>query len=207
MNNVTFSFCHLYPMHRFLLFCHSKRFSYVLDFTIEEHLNYIFTEKISQCLLSLDTDLKLPKAQMSRVNTFSTTQFLTNSYSVPVQYIGRMIGIKGYPETIEIYYKRALIAVHTRCYGKHQSVYHLEHYMPLLQERRRAIVNAAPVKQNVSPEILDELRKNSNKYSRTVYILQDFVNKEKPKLHDLVKILSVDLRQYNQLSRRENLKG
>ncbi len=30
--------CHLYPMYGFLLFCHNKRSSYDLDFTIEEPL-------------------------------------------------------------------------------------------------------------------------------------------------------------------------
>ncbi len=79
------------------------------------------------------------KSASVRVNAFSTARFRTNSYSVPLQYTGRMVGVKGYPETVEIYYKGALIAVHTRCYGKHQSIYHLEHYMPLLEERRRAI--------------------------------------------------------------------
>ena len=140
-----------------------------------------------------------------RVNAFSTARFRTNSYSVPVQYTGRMVEIKGYPETVEIYYKGALIAVHTRCYGKHQSIYHLEHYMPLLEERRQAIPDAAPVKQNVPPEVLEELRKNSGDYSRMVSILQDFVDKEKPQIQDPVKILSVDLRQYDQLSRREEV--
>ena len=38
MDNVAFSFCHLYPMYGFLLFCHNKRSSYDLDFTIEEPL-------------------------------------------------------------------------------------------------------------------------------------------------------------------------
>ena len=140
-----------------------------------------------------------------RVNAFSTARFRTNSYSDPVQYTGRMVGIKGYPETVEIYYKGSLIAVHTRCYGKHQSIYHLEHYMPLLEERRRAIPNAAPVKQNVPSEVLDALCKNSSNYSRMVSILHDFVDQEKPKIQDTVKILSVDLRQYDQLSRREEV--
>ena len=38
MDNVTFPFCHLYPMDRFLLFCHNQRPSYELDFIIEEPL-------------------------------------------------------------------------------------------------------------------------------------------------------------------------
>lgn len=34
--------------------------------------------------------------------------------------------------------------------------------MPLLEERRQAIPDAAPVKQNVPPEVLEELRKNNS---------------------------------------------
>lgn len=145
------------------------------------------------------------KSANVRVNAFSTARFRTNSYSVPVQYTGRMVGIKGYPETVEIYYKGVLIAVHTRCYGKHQSIYHLEHYMPLLEERRRAIPDAAPVKQNVPPEVLEELRKNNSNYSRMMSIFHDFVDITKPQIQDPVKILSVDLRQYDQLSLREEV--
>ena len=51
MDNVTFSFCHLYPMYRFLLSCHNKRPSYDhFDFIIEEPFDHIFTEKVSHFL-------------------------------------------------------------------------------------------------------------------------------------------------------------
>ena len=40
-----------------------------------------------------------------RVNAFSTVRFKTNTYSVPVKYVGYEVSIKGYPETVEIYYK------------------------------------------------------------------------------------------------------
>lgn len=56
---VIFSFCHLYPMCGFLLFCHNKRTSYELDFIIEEPFSYIFTEKVSHHLVNR-FNLKLP---------------------------------------------------------------------------------------------------------------------------------------------------
>ena len=139
------------------------------------------------------------KCQNVRVNTFSTVRFRTNSYSVPVKYTGRTVGVKGYPETVEVYYNGDLIATHKRCFGTHQSIYHLEHYMPLLEMRRRAILDAAPVKQNVPPEVLEELRKNSGDYSRMVDILHDFMEPKAPEIKDPVKIISVDLSQYDQL--------
>ena len=46
---------HLYTMYRFLLFCHNKRPSYELDFTIEEPFSYIFTEKVSHRLFQEST--------------------------------------------------------------------------------------------------------------------------------------------------------
>ncbi len=139
------------------------------------------------------------KCTNARVNAFSTVRFKTNSYSVPVKYTGMEVGIKGYPETVEVYCNGALIATHKRCFGRNQSIYHLEHYMPLLDMRKRAILDAAPVKQNVPPEVLAELRRNSGDYSRMIKILHDFVEPKPPEIKDPVKIIAVDLSQYDRL--------
>jgi transposase len=85
------------------------------------------------------------KCTSVRANAFSTVRFKTNNYSVPVEYAGHTVGVKGYAEKVEVYADGRLIAAHARCFGKHQSVYKLEHYMPLLERRGRAILNAAPV--------------------------------------------------------------
>ena len=139
------------------------------------------------------------KSANVRVSAFSTVKFRTNCYSVPAKYAGKMVGVKGYPETVEIYFKGELIATHNRNFGKNQSVYHLEHYMPLLEFRRRAILDAAPVKQNVPPEVLNELRKNSGDYSKMVEILHEFMDSKEPRIKDPVKVISVDLSQYDRL--------
>ena len=142
---------------------------------------------------------EIAKSSNARVNSFSTVRFRMNNYSVPVQYVGRVVGVKGYPETIEVYYKGELIASHNRCFSKNQSIYHLEHYMPLLTVRKRAILNAAPVKQNIPPEVLKELRLLNGDYSRMIEILHSFSKEEKTEIKDPVKILQVDLHQYDQL--------
>lgn len=139
------------------------------------------------------------KSANARVNAFSTVKFRTNNYSVPTMYTGRIVGVKGYPEIVEVYYKGVIIATHNRCFGRNQSIYHLEHYLPLLEERKRAILDAAPVKQNVPPEVLVELRKCKGDYSRMIDILHDFAAEAKPEIKDPVKILEVDLHQYDQL--------
>lgn len=143
------------------------------------------------------------KSLNARVNAFSTVRFRTNSYSVPVKYVGSTVGVKGYPEVIEIYYKGQLIARHNRCFGRDQKIYVLEHYMPLLEQRGRAILDAAPIKQNVPPEVMEELRKVSGDYSRMIDILKEFTSSEKTAIKDPVKVSSVDLAQYDDLARKE----
>ena len=52
--NIKFSFCHLYPMYRSLLFYHNKRLSYdYFDFIIEGPFNHIFTKTFLPCHLNL----------------------------------------------------------------------------------------------------------------------------------------------------------
>ncbi|MCF0150257.1 MAG: IS21 family transposase [Firmicutes bacterium] len=139
------------------------------------------------------------KSINARVNAFSTVRFRTNSYSVPVQYAGNMVGVKGYPETVQIFFEGKCIATHTRCFGRNQSIYHLEHYLPLLEKRGRAILDAAPVKQNVPPEVLDELRKYSGNTVKMMQVLREFTEEAPARIQDQVKIKVVDLHQYDQL--------
>lgn len=140
----------------------------------------------------------------ARVNAFSTVRFRSNTYSVPVQYVGRSVSIKGYPETVEIYYRGDLISTHERLMGRNQTSYHLEDYMPLLEKRPRAVFDAAPVKQNIPPEVLEQLRTQRSSRDHVLSVLHyyaDRQHKEKaPEINDVVTVRRVDLRQYDALS-------
>ena len=140
------------------------------------------------------------KCLNARVNAFSTVRFKTNRYSVPVKYVGYEVSVKGYPETVEIYFKGNLISQHTRLMGKEQSSYHLSDYMPLLKQRPRAILDAAPVKQNIPPEILEQM-KTQNRYDNVINLLERFSTNETPKpmIKDPVIVQPVDLHQYDKL--------
>lgn len=141
------------------------------------------------------------KCVSSRVNAFSTVRFKTNTYSVPVRYVGHPVSIKGYPETIEIYCNGELISTHARLTGKEQSSYHLSDYLPLLKQRPRAIFDAAPVKQNIPPEVLDQLR--SEKGRDNVIDLLEFMANSQAESNDIsdpVLVRSVDLHEYDALS-------
>lgn len=143
------------------------------------------------------------KCTSVRANAFSTVRFKTNSYSVPVEYAGRTVGVKGYAEKVEVYADGRLIASHARCFGKHQSVYKLEHYMPLLERRGRAILNAAPVLQNVPEDVLEQLRANACDPKEQMRILRRYCECQEPKapaVADMVPVQPVDLRRYDALA-------
>lgn len=139
----------------------------------------------------------------ARVNAFSTVRFRTNDYSVPVKYAGRVVGVKGYAEKIEIYSDGELIASHERNFGKRQSIYKLEHYLPLLKERGRAILNAAPVRQNLPEDILEQLKSRASSPKDLMHTLQVYLEATEPKappITDTIIVRSVDLGKYDVLS-------
>lgn len=112
------------------------------------------------------------KSQSHRVDSFATVRFEKNSYSVPVEYGGKMVGVKVYPEEIKIYHDGQVIATHCRCFEKAQSIYQLEHYLPLLERKGRAIPYAKPVKDNVSPEFMAWLEEKQLKPKEMVELLR-----------------------------------
>lgn len=141
------------------------------------------------------------KCRSVRVNAFSTVRFDTNNYSVPVEYAGRTVGVKGFAEKVEVYAEGKRVALHARCFGKHQSVYKLEHYLPLLEQRGRAILNATPVRQNLPEEILEQIRTCDPK--ERIHILRQYCESTEPKapvVTDTVLVRPVDLRRYDALA-------
>ncbi len=139
------------------------------------------------------------KCTSVRVNAFSTVCFRTNRYSVPVAYVGRIVGIKAYPETIEVYFNSVMIAEHERCFGQYQSRYHLEDYLPLLEIRGRALFNAAPVRQNIPPEVLQQWQEEQTDHKTIMAFLKAQSGPELPRIKDPVHIRAVDLHEYDTL--------
>lgn len=88
-----------------------------------------------------------------KVDYYATVSFDKNKYSVPVENAGKTVTVKGSAFFVEIYYRGKLLARHERCYCKGKIKYKLEHYIPLLEERPRAVMNAKPVREaNLSQE-------------------------------------------------------
>ena len=141
------------------------------------------------------------KCTSVRVNAFSMARFDTNNYSVPVEYAGHTVGVKGYAEKVEVYADGKRIASHARCFEKHQSVYKLEHYLPLLEQRGRAILNAAPLRQNLPEDVLEQLKVCEPR--ERIRILRQYCESpepEVPAVTDVVLVRQVDLRRYDVLT-------
>lgn len=163
--------------------------------------------------------MPLPKYPMdvarhmnARVDAFSTVRFQGNKYSVPVAYAGRQVGIKASPEIVEIYLKGEKIAQHTRLFSRNEQSLQLPHYLPLLEKRWRAVLDAAPVKQNLSEEAFEELKANYGNQKRIREILYreaEVPYKEKREeeptqsniiINDPVKVRNVNLQKYDELA-------
>lgn len=138
------------------------------------------------------------KCSNVRVNAFSLVRFRTNSYSVPVAYAGRIVGLKAYPETIEVFCDGKRIAAHDRCYGQHEERYRLDDYLPLLETRGRALFNAAPVRQNVPPEILARWKEEQTDHKTIIAFLKS-PWEERSDIKDPVFIQPVNLLEYDSL--------
>ena len=136
----------------------------------------------------------------------------TNSYSVPVRLCGKTVSIKALPERIEIFCEGESVAVHQRCFGRYQSIYCLEHYLPLLERKGRALFHARPVRDNVPDAFLNWLKRQNLKPKALVALLEQSLAfgyeavmngcispEPAPTITDVVGVSNVDLTAYDAL--------
>jgi len=88
-----------------------------------------------------------------KVDYYATIVLDSNHYSVPVQYAGYTVTIKASAFKVKAYWRGNEIAIHSRVYQKHRTIYQLEHYIPLLERRPRSVFHARPVKQANVPQL------------------------------------------------------
>lgn len=89
------------------------------------------------------------------MDNFSTVRFDYNHYSVPTQYAGKDVTVKGFGNEVIIFYQHSQIASYARYYGRDETFYKLEHYIDLIEQRPRSVYNAKPVKASLSKDLLD----------------------------------------------------
>lgn len=95
------------------------------------------------------------RSLIAKVDEFSTIRFDHNTYSVPFEYVGKQVTVKGYGNSIKVMYRNLAIALYPRCYGRGDVKYQIEHHIDLIEQRPRSVFNAKPVKAYLQPDVME----------------------------------------------------
>jgi hypothetical protein len=93
-----------------------------------------------------DEDFDLAETCFPTVSELGCVKVRTNAYSVPVR-PGTTVQARITPTTIELSHEGKRVAVHERCYGRHQEVLELEHYLDALEHKPGAFAGSKPLEQ------------------------------------------------------------
>jgi hypothetical protein len=94
-----------------------------------------------------------------RVSSLSLVRYRSNDYSVPTQYGHRQVWVKGYVHQVVIACGSEVIARHERSYERETVVFDPLHYLALLEQKTRALDQAAPLAGWQLPECFAQLRR------------------------------------------------
>jgi transposase len=110
----------------------------------------------------------------SRVSSLSLVRYRSNDYSVPTQYGHRQVWVKGYVHQVLIACGSEVIARHERSYERETVVFDPMHYLALLEQKTRALDQAAPLAGWQLPECFAQLRRllesRLNKHGSREYV-------------------------------------
>jgi transposase len=94
----------------------------------------------------------------ARVSSLSLVRYRSNDYSVPTEYGHRQVWVKGYVHEVVIACAGEVIARHQRSYEREAVVFDPLHYLALLEQKTRALDQAAPLAGWQLPECFAQLR-------------------------------------------------
>src|SRR5450631_4256175 len=97
--------------------------------------------------------------RVARVSSMSLVRYRTNDYSVPTEYGHRDVLVKGYVHEVGIVCGSRVIARHRRSYQREDMVFDPLHYLALLEQKARALDQAAPLVGWELPECFAHLRR------------------------------------------------
>jgi hypothetical protein len=95
----------------------------------------------------------------ARVSSLSLVRYRGNDYSVPTEYGHRQVWVKGYVHEVVIACASEIIARHQRSYEREAVIFDPLHYLALLEQKTRALDQAAPLTGWQLPECFAELRR------------------------------------------------
>jgi len=95
----------------------------------------------------------------ARVSSLSLVRYRSNDYSVPTEYGHRQVWVKGYVHEVVIACGSEVIARHQRSYERETVVFDPLHYLALIEQKTRALDQAAPLAGWQLPECFAQLRR------------------------------------------------
>ena len=95
----------------------------------------------------------------TRASSLSLVRYKTNDYSVPVAYAHRQVLVKAFVWEVVISCASEIIARHRRSYGREEMIFDPLHYLALLEQKTRALDQAAPLVGWELPEEFGKLRR------------------------------------------------
>lgn len=95
----------------------------------------------------------------AKVSSLSLVRYRANDYSVPTEYGHREVLVKGYVHELVIACGSEVIARHRRSYEREDMIFDPLHYLALLEEKTRALDQAAPLAGWELPECFAQLRR------------------------------------------------
>jgi transposase len=93
-----------------------------------------------------DEPFDLVEASFATVTSSGWVRVKTNAYSVPVS-AGTRVQVKLSAATVEVWHEGRQVASHERCYGRHQEILDLEHYLAVLAHKPGALAGSKPLEQ------------------------------------------------------------
>jgi transposase len=81
---------------------------------------------------------------LARVSSTCLITIHRNKYSVPCHLANKIIDVHLYPQTVKVYSDTHCVAQHNRSFGRHQTFYNWEHYLPLVERKPGVLKNGAP---------------------------------------------------------------
>jgi hypothetical protein len=133
-----------------------------------------------------------------RVSSLSLVRYRSNDYSVPTQYGHRQVWVKGYVHQLVIACGSEVIARHERSYERETVVFDPMHYLALLEQKTRALDQAAPLAGWQLPECFAQLRRllearlkkhGSREYVQVLRLMETFaINEVTHAIEDALKL-------------------
>jgi transposase len=123
----------------------------------------------------------------ARVSSLSLVRYRTNDYSVPTEYGHRQVWVKGYVHEVVIACGSEIIARHARSYERETVVFDPLHYLALLEQKTRALDQAAPLAGWQFLECFAQLRRllearlkkhGSREYVQVLRLMENFAVEE-----------------------------